>query len=185
MKRDGSSICESLYGMIGLVPWDVRLGYASFLTLEFGKELRHESRRGQQKHGEWHLWLQCCGWRVEGDGRVLFGSEDKREVLERSVERLAWAALSHIAVSERTLDLHLEFKNGIGLSTFTLNRYRYTQWELFKPNGRVLVAKAGGVSADVSATGEDGDAGTHSSPKHRRIGRTSRLGDRSSGNRDR
>jgi len=56
-------------------------------------------------------------------------------------------------VDSLALDVRLEFADHLELLAFTNHRYRYEQWELFKPEGRVLTANAGGVLAEEAAGG--------------------------------
>jgi hypothetical protein len=121
--------------------------------MEFGKECVEQSRGERYKHGEWHLWLQCCGWRLEKGVRILIASEDGRELLVRTTRRLEFGPLVEAGVETPGLDLRLKFESGIKLTTFALNKYRYEQWELFRPDGRVLTAKAGGVLTEQAAGG--------------------------------
>jgi hypothetical protein len=75
--------------------WDVKPGYGSFLTLEFGKPhldvrepiiankdaslrvRRHLARRSIFVHGEWHLWIYCCAWEVLFNGRHIGNGSTK------------------------------------------------------------------------------------------------------------
>jgi len=73
--------------LLGQKAWGVSLGYGSFLTIEFGQPL--PSNNEQQKiHGEWHLWLYNCAWRLEEGDKILAASEDERNNLEVAVHRL-------------------------------------------------------------------------------------------------
>jgi hypothetical protein len=39
--------------VVGLTAWGAALGYGSFVTIEFGKEVADRNGRP----GEWHLWV--------------------------------------------------------------------------------------------------------------------------------
>jgi|SRR5215469_14387608 len=153
MTREISEQLTAFQRLIGLAPWGVKLGHGSFLTLEFGKKITQEFRGKSHTHGEWHLWLRSCAWRIHREGRVLIASGDDREVIERAISRLEWGALRKAVVDSLALDVRLEFADHLELLAFTNHRYRYEQWELFKPEGRVLTANAGGVLAEEAAGG--------------------------------
>jgi hypothetical protein len=79
--------------MLGLPAWDVKNGYGSFLTFEFGdpklvvkdRNLPGKApRRAAYCHGEWHLWIYCCHWRVLQDGNELAWSEDSERAIGRA-----------------------------------------------------------------------------------------------------
>jgi hypothetical protein len=136
--------------LIGLTPWNVSLGYGSFLTMEFGEEVVQEFRGKSHTHGEWHLWLRGCAWRIQSENRIVIASADERDVVARAINRLKLGALEKVDIN-RMFDLLLVFSAGFELLTFTNNRYRDEQWELFKPDGLVLIASAGGTLIERSA----------------------------------
>jgi hypothetical protein len=155
MTEEISKQLAAFQRLIGLVPWGVKLGHGSFLTLEFGKEITQLFRGTSHRHGEWHLWLRSCAWRIQRGGRILIASGDDREIIERAVNRLRPGALRKATVDSETLDIRLEFADGVELVAFANHRYRYEQWELFQPEGRVLIANAGGSLAEEAAGGLD------------------------------
>ena len=81
MKRE-DLIRLTFEHVYGLPCWNAKSGWGSFLTMEFGLphlEIREPSppkpdwslrtRRSQARrlvvvHGEWHLWIYCCEWKV-------------------------------------------------------------------------------------------------------------------------
>lgn len=146
-------------GMLGLTPWRVSLGHSSFLTMQFGKEVIKTLYGKSHIYGEWHLWLQCCSWRIQARDRILVASGDALSVIERCLGRVTFGPLDSVRVDGTTLDLTLAFQNGIELVAFTNNRYRYTQWDLFKPDGEVLTANAGGRLTREPAGGEGRGSG--------------------------
>jgi hypothetical protein len=79
--------------LIGQGAWNVRGGYGSFLTLEFGKPhvairepikpnlessarvQRNLRRRRIFVQGDWHLWIQYCDWKISvAEGSLDSGS---------------------------------------------------------------------------------------------------------------
>ena len=75
--------------LLGQLAWQVRGGYGSFLTLEFGaphlavrdpitpkharskKIKRALQRRRVHIYGDWHLWIQYCAWKITVTGGSL------------------------------------------------------------------------------------------------------------------
>ena len=45
-------------------------------------------KSGGHTHGEWRLWISYCSWRVEQSDRVLIGSDDERDDLEKAIQVL-------------------------------------------------------------------------------------------------
>jgi len=131
--------------LLEMTPWNVRLGVGSFLTMEFGEAQIHSARREKRVHGQWHLWLQDCVWRIEKGGKIVAGSEDEHDELNKAIYRLEFGALSKAEITEDCLDLDLLFNGDIRLRTFTVHSSGEDQWELFGPDGMVTVAHAGGV----------------------------------------
>jgi hypothetical protein len=130
--------------LLGKAPWNVQLGIGSFLTLEFGPP-ETESFRGKTKvHGQWHLWLQDCAWRIEKDNRINAASGDDHQQLSLAITKLQFGSLEKAEVND-FLDISLNFAGGLRLRTFTADSSENEQWELFKPDGMVLVAHAGGA----------------------------------------
>jgi hypothetical protein len=52
----------------GLKADNIKLGYGSFLTIDFGEpiEINIKTKKGIEKftRGEWHLWIYMCAWRI-------------------------------------------------------------------------------------------------------------------------
>src|SRR5208283_5748606 len=78
--------------------WNVKPGYGSFFTLEFGKPHLHvyepvvaskDSSRKLRKllarrdvfvHGEWYLRIESCAWEVLSNGRHVGNGSTKRSM---------------------------------------------------------------------------------------------------------
>ena len=91
-------LAKFVSAMLGLPAWGVKQGHGSFLTFEFGEqklemgEPRQSGELGRGRtayvHGEWHLWIYCCHWRVLHGGTQLAWSEDADEVIGRAAAKL-------------------------------------------------------------------------------------------------
>lgn len=75
--------------MLGKKAWGVSLGEGSFITIEFGNPVPSESEEDKKRiHGEWHLWIYCCSWRLEQGEEILTASEDSQSKLEEAFKKL-------------------------------------------------------------------------------------------------
>jgi hypothetical protein len=106
--------------MLGLPAWGVKQGYGSFLTFEFGEprlevhEMRspeNRLRRSAHVHGEWHLWIYCCHWRVSLDGSQLAQSEDDSPTIDQAAQALN---------AQKLVAVNIAPENGRSLFTFDL-----------------------------------------------------------------
>jgi|SRR5882762_6011271 len=140
---DRSAIGRIFSDLIGRPPWGVRLGEGSFLTMEFGKPEANQSNG--IVHGEWHLWLYMCMWRIETKEKVLAGSEDDRTSIKLLLETLDFGATQGADINLPSLDLSIRFSSGVSLTTFSCTTRSDEQWMLFTPGGNILTAYGGGA----------------------------------------
>lgn len=94
--------------MLDLPAWNVKQGYGSFLTFDFGEPKlevreRHTAekklRRSAHVQGQWHLWIYCCHWRVLQDGTQVAWSEDPNDLIDRATATLDGQKLLGVGVS--------------------------------------------------------------------------------------
>lgn len=123
--------------LLGQKAWGVSLGFGSFLTLEFGQPLL-PSEEGQKVHGEWHLWLYNCAWRLEEGNRILAASEDERDKLKSAIQRLENLTLQRIDLVPPTWDAVFTFEHLVILRLFATYSEDYNYWLLYAPEGNVL-----------------------------------------------
>ena len=106
--------------MLGLPAWNVGQGHASCLTFEFGTpklevterySLEKGTRRSAHVHGQWHLWIFCCHWRVMQNGTQLAWSEDTTDIIRRAAATLN---------GQKLLDLTVIAEDGRSTFTFDL-----------------------------------------------------------------
>jgi len=150
-------IRTSLGRLYGLPCWGVKRGYGSFLTLEFGRPHVHvrepyqstaKSRRVREAaagrlvtvHGDWHLWIYCCDWRVFHGSRLV-GDSDSNRRADRAARYLNGQKLVKAQVVPRGMRTSFEFDLGGRLETKPFDRTR-EQWLLYEPNGNVLIIRA-------------------------------------------
>ncbi|BAZ14456.1 hypothetical protein NIES4071_63000 [Calothrix sp. NIES-4071] len=123
--------------LLGQKAWGVSLGVGSFLTLEFGQPLSNTNGH-QHVHGEWHLWIYNCVWRLEEAGKVLAASEDERNKIESAIVRLEGLSLQSIDLQPPIWDTVFTFENQVILRLFSIYSEDYEHWMLYTPDGNVL-----------------------------------------------
>lgn len=128
----------------GKTPWGVQLGHGSFLTMEFGKA-REKGPSEKVEHGEWHLWLFMCNWRIESQGQVIAGSDDAREKIQEALRTAILDRITDIHVASPSLDLAIQFDSGARVSTFSSSSSQENQWCLSTPDGNSLCVDGGGT----------------------------------------
>jgi hypothetical protein len=137
-EEDIAKINRQLQGVLGQQAWGVALGVGSFITLEFGESVPPR-RQGGRVHGEWHLWVCACAWRLEAKNDVMVGSDDSREKLEPAVRQLEGRTLQSIVLSPPAPDAVFTFSEGFVLRLFPfLFSDDDEHWMLFTPGSNVL-----------------------------------------------
>ena len=90
--NEGKKLIEDLFSaIIGQYP-RIKLGYGSFVTMDFGRDIPEEikTRRGIEitYFGEWHFWIYMCAWRIDLSGNPYIGSDDDRKAIEEKLSIL-------------------------------------------------------------------------------------------------
>lgn len=147
----------------GLPCWNVKPGYGSFLTLEFGEPELHIrepidapkcrpkvrkllARRSVVVHGQWHLWIYCCEWEVVTNRKVVGHSDlegSTKKWIQRAADELNGQKLTGFRINPKRGSSTFEFDMGSRLNTKPYNK-RSDQWLLYEPDGRVLTYLADG-----------------------------------------
>lgn len=145
-KKDINVLNRSIANLVGKKAWGVKIGHGSFLTIEFGLPVNGES--DQMLHGEWHLWVYLCSWRIERDGYFLVGSEDSKNKMIESVKQIDGCQLESFQIHPETLDAVLSFDNKLILRLFSVisddvENEDSQHWMLYMPNNKILVAGPG------------------------------------------
>lgn len=134
----------------------ITLGHGSFLTLDFGKEIKtnifYKNEESSEKRGEWRLWVYMCCWRIDIDDEPLVGSNDSREKISLLLNKINGKKLTGFKIINNSLDVILNFENNIRLILFSCNTEEDEQWMLFTPDYHVLViGPANAVSYELSS----------------------------------
>ena len=149
-QQDIINIQAKLQGVIGKRAWDVRRGYTSFVTMNFGQPLPPKRPNGRFSRGEWHLWIYGGEWRLENKERVLVASNDDKSKIDTEICCLEGLALQSFEVMTPALDALLTFEQDLVLRIF--NTYSeetedngMDNWKLYTPDaGNVIVVHADG-----------------------------------------
>jgi hypothetical protein len=132
---------ELVSALTGQRTWGVRLGHGSFITLEFGKEETPSTsdvrRKSKLLHGEWHLWVYCCSWRLDTGRSIIAGSEDNRDHIAQALDKLNGKVLKQVRVDLPAFDAVLEFEGSVSLRLFSVYSEGVEHWMLYTPDGVV------------------------------------------------
>ncbi len=104
--------------LIGKPCWQVKQGYGSFLTFEFGEprlhiqEPRESSKQTSEKlrkrrarrsifiHGDWHLWIYLCNWRIFLENEELANGSSTRKIIKNALLEIDGQALTSITITK-------------------------------------------------------------------------------------
>jgi hypothetical protein len=145
----------------GIPCWNVKQGWGSFLTFEFGNpsldigqvrslkpsDPKSPLRRLVTVRGEWHLWIYCCGWRINQDQEVLAEWESKKEEIAAACQALHGQAISDFQFCPSKGTSRFVFDLGGLLQTGPYEEDLREQWMLFCPDGNVLTYRSDGAFA--------------------------------------
>lgn len=130
--------------IIGMKPTRVKLGFGSFITIDFGKDIPEEvkTRQGTQirYHGEWHLWVYQCAWQIDQNGTVLVHSESPKVAIESTLSILNDKTFTAFSLLNNFFDAELKFED---MTLRLLHTKEGEQWMLFTPENKTLVAGPG------------------------------------------
>jgi hypothetical protein len=150
---------RSFARLVGQPCWGVSHGFGSFLTFEFGvprlvvreplslasnespRVKRVLARRSVHVHGDWHLWIYCCEWRVLHQGRVVGDWTASPRRIDRAARELNGQKLVDVRLNPRGARTRFVFDLGAELETKPYDRIS-EQWLLYEPNGHVLSWRA-------------------------------------------
>jgi hypothetical protein len=148
-----SDIIEKIYN----TPcWSVKQGHGSFLTFEFGQphlKVREPSSENRVKksnyrkitlHGEWHLWIYCCSWKIYLSNELVAWSESSRIKVKNALEYIDGQKITNVEINSDTADTVFYFDLGGVLKTKGYSDDLYEQWLLFEPQGNVLSVRNDG-----------------------------------------
>lgn len=151
--------------IIGLLAWQVRRGYGSFLTIEFGtphlsvtepivpspdtseRVQRHLKRRRVFVSGDWHFWIQYGQWKLATDDGVLDSSDPPGSSLDECLSGLEGQRLLSVYVEEATNSWTLAFDLGALLKIWPSSEIPDDLWSLYVWNGDIISCQNDGKLA--------------------------------------
>jgi len=145
MKRKNDQLSAIFRPLIGQKPWQVRLGYGSFVTMEFGKRTRDSwmtrGKRVSAVHGEWHLWLYQCDWKLMKHRKPVVSSDDQRDCIGPAVEMLKGRTLESVHIYDNNFDTDFIFSGGLTLRStgYSDEAPDDERWLLYMPHHKVLL----------------------------------------------
>jgi hypothetical protein len=148
VDKNIADIQTKLQGILGQKAWGVARGEGSFLTMEFGQPVP-PTQANAKTHGEWHLWLYGCAWRVEQGEQVIVGSEDDQVKIDTAIQCIEGSALQSFELMTPALDAVISFENGIVLRLFAIFTEEMDSWMLFTPDKVITVGPAGQWSYEM------------------------------------
>ncbi len=143
----------------GMVVNRATLGYGSFITLDFGKDIsvNVSTNEGESSYirGEWSLLIQMAFWEFEKDEEVVVECDDEREQIEAFLKTLEGKKLKKFQVTTKEFDAVIEFEDEIDLYLIANNEEEDNeQWMLTIPGDLVCVAGPGTQSSIEPESGD-------------------------------
>ena len=162
MKDRAPTIDELFQPLIGVPSWNVKKGYGSFLTFEFGNpnlEIREPrdvpdatpqvrqlfAQRRVTLRGQWHLWVYCCGWRICLGGNEIAHDESTDEEISVACLKLDGQAIQQVTCEPEVGRTLFHFDLGGVLETQPYDDELLKQWMLYLPDGNVYTFRSDGA----------------------------------------
>jgi len=156
-KKLLQQVCKNLYGKPS---WNVRRGYGSSITFEFGKpklevlkKVFEPSKKSGRKyphryahvHGEWHLWIFCCDWIVQQEGRKVGDSTSEKKI-DQGCSVLGGQYLTKVVVNQKNwqTDFHFDLGGRLKTKPYKNEDEPLEMWSLRCPDGRWFELRADG-----------------------------------------
>ncbi|HLG77672.1 MAG TPA: hypothetical protein VKX46_14740 [Ktedonobacteraceae bacterium] len=137
-----AEIQAKLQGILGQRAWGVARGQGSFVTMEFEQPVP-PAQPNARSHGEWHLWLYGCAWRLEQAEHVIVASEDDLAKIETAIRRLEGHVLQAFELTTPAPDAVITFDDAMVLRLFAVSTEGMDSWLLYTPDKVITVGPAG------------------------------------------
>lgn len=162
MNNSTPTIEELFRPMLGIPCWQVKRGYGSFLTFEFGdpslviREPREApdaslrvsenlTRRLVTVRGQWHLWIYCCNWHIRQHGVDFAHDESDDDSIAAACQELDGQVLTEVVIGPNAGWTQFCFDLGGELTTRPYNRETKEHWMLYGPDSYVFTYRSDGV----------------------------------------
>jgi hypothetical protein len=103
------------------------------------------SRRSITPRGEWHLWINCCNWRVFCADKEIAWNESSDEEIVKAANQVDGLLLINVAVIGLRRTSDFIFESDTRISMWPYDEEEAPQWLLFMPSGDVLTYRADGL----------------------------------------
>lgn len=132
--------------LIGQKAWGGKIGWGSFVTIEFGTKHLQE----HHFHGDWHLWVYQCDWELRSGERLLANSESKKRIMQLAVDNLNENELTDFSFDVRQMLSSLTFGRQLRLSCKPYPDATPDEecWMLFMPDRQVASLRASGLKLE-------------------------------------
>lgn len=145
MPQTQLQLIEKFKPLLGQRPKRARVGYGSFLTLDFGQA----SRKDHRLWYEWQIWIQQTDWqllREKPNSLVVTDSEAKRGPMQAAIARLETKTLERVDHRVEGPETRFVFSGGVELvcKPYADGTEREDCWALYTPDAYVLKADSGG-----------------------------------------
>lgn len=147
---DSKKEIETLFQpLIGQKAWGAKIGWGSFVTIEFGLKRLQD----HHYHGDWHLWLYQCDWTLKSKTHELANSESKRPLMQAAIENLNNLELEGLAFDPRKMWTEFMFQGGLRLRSQPYSDAEPNEecWMLFMPDKQVASLVARGLRYEPSS----------------------------------
>lgn len=158
------SIEELFEPLVGLPCWNVRKGYASFLTFEFGEPRldiiepmdsssssphvrKALARRTVSVLGQWHLWIYCCAWQFLVEDFEIATWESEDEKITEACSTLDGQILEQVMPGAKSGETIFRFDLGGQLNIEPSDEELNELWLLFCPDSNVYTYRSDGASS--------------------------------------
>jgi hypothetical protein len=138
MNKEHLQLIKVLQYIYGQKAWGVSLGEGSFLTFEFGNPIPSDKK----VHGEFHVWVYFCAWRIQQLDKIIICSEDKRDNIIESIKCLEDLPLINVKLMYSGFDTVFNFDKDIQLYLFSIYSDEYESWMLYTPNEVISIGPA-------------------------------------------
>jgi hypothetical protein len=121
--------------LVGQRAWGAKVGWGSFVTIEFGpRRLQH-----RHYHGDWHLWLYQCDWTLNSETHEMANSESKKGLMQAAIDNLNGLDLVDTSFDQRCMITDFTFKGNLRLRCQPYPDAKPDEqcWMLFTPDKQV------------------------------------------------
>jgi hypothetical protein len=129
--------------------WGAKVGWGSFVTLEFGA--RH--LRDHHYHGDWHLWLYQCDWTLRSENHEMANSESKRGVMQTAIDNLEGLKLTHVSFDQDRMATEFVFDENLRMRCQSYPDAPPDEecWMLFMPDEQVATLQPSGLTFEPAS----------------------------------